>query len=52
MNETYIVFFRNSGGVEWDQMSIPLTLEKAREFKQSCEILNPDNWYLILNVVE
>lgn len=50
-NERYVVFQHLGIREEWEQESIPMTLEEAREFKTNKQKLNPnDIYYVFANV--
>lgn len=46
----YIVFNCEVGPYEgfWEQESNPLTLERAKKFKEDCERRHPENYYRIM----
>lgn len=50
MKEDYIVF--QIDGEDWEQESIPLTLEEARNFLKSMQKSYPDSCHVIMTKIE
>ena len=52
MEERYMVFEYGGIELEWDQHSVAMSLEKARDFLKLCKSQYPDRTFKILHEIQ